>query len=601
MEFFQRFVKPILRQSALVVLTFAVVGISLYARDFAKIRIGHLFILEAIAIIWIVITICTGEYPSWPEVWRYLWAPLIFFLYGLCLTGVDVYQIINRAAPLPSFRIAQHAILYIYPFLWMGIGWWTARQNRYYPIAVYGSLATALPNFAGLLGGNISLGPLLNLPWMQSLHRQFQHPKEQRLRRSSTLILLTIFACMPFWLMWLHYVQRTSFILFIVLIFLIPFALKHENETISRAIKIGLTGLMLYLGGQALTFISHSLTLTTSLIAIPKPVFNTTHEIPIALSPKPVPKRTISQSLHRAKSTTSRTIPVISTNSVTKPSAEDTHVQYTSAAVLPQTISLPVSVLPDHSPSLAKPLPPSLLSPPPSPPVTENVVVSSLPINVHKPQKTPPAKAKKRTPNLLELFSHEVRGPLMVNVNNAMLHGEDRPIPGRTKNFVMRTRRFMWKMAIHDWLQRPWIGMGFVSVVPSYVTPNLTNVVVAKIFERPPVAGPHNSYLSVLARDGVIGSIVFICILGAVFNGVYRFLRRSPLALGELILCFVPLNGLFYALLNSGFESPHNCFLLWLYSGVLIERANGGARDGRPNEGRGELGQGKRLGETTHV
>jgi len=570
MEFFQRRVKPVLRQISLGVLTCAVIGISLYSRDFAKIRIGPLFVLEAIALVWILITACTGERPSWSDVWSSLWAPLLFFLYGLCLTAVNVYRIIDRVEPLPSFRMAQHAILYVYPFLWMGVGWWTARQNRYFRVAVYGSLATALRNLVGLLGGNISLGPILNLPWLQSIHRWIGFSKERRLRGSLILIVMTILACLPFWLMWLRYVQRTSFLLFIFSMFLVPLGLRHKGETISRMMQSSLTALWLYVGGQALTFMVHSYGQAASEMAIEKQEFEPREISTTSL--KPVPKPAAGQNPLRIVSKKKRPIPVSSPNSAVKPLPEVTPAQSPSSAALePTTSPSVVAAVPDYTQPIVKPL--------------------------SQPVKAPIGEA----PTMLKLFSRNVRGPLMANVKNAVVHGEDHPIPGQGKNFVMRKRRFMWKMAVHDWRQHPWTGIGFAAEVPSYVQPGLTNVEEARIFRLPPVAGPHNSYLSVLARTGVIGSVFFACILGTIFQSGYQLLRRSPLALDELILCFVPFNGLFYALLNSGLESPHNCFLLWLYSGMLIACANGEARGGKPHAGRGEWEQGRRSEETIRV
>jgi hypothetical protein len=157
-------------------------------------------------------------------------------------------------------------------------------------------------------------------------------------------------------------------------------------------------------------------------------------------------------------------------------------------------------------------------------------------------------------------------------------HGEDTPIPGDTKPFQMRTRRFMWGRALSQWRKHRLIGIGFVEEVPDFVEPNYPNTGGFEREGSPPVSGPHNSYLSILARMGLVGLALFFLMTGQWLYQA-RLLMHRPLHWGDLVLILLPINGMIYALFNVGFESPHNCMLMWLAIGIILARKGTGPHE----------------------
>ncbi|MBI3556400.1 MAG: O-antigen ligase family protein, partial [Deltaproteobacteria bacterium] len=102
-------------------------------------------------------------------------------------------------------------------------------------------------------------------------------------------------------------------------------------------------------------------------------------------------------------------------------------------------------------------------------------------------------------------------------------HGDDYPgakiEENRPTNTILLSayRRFWWSRAYRDWLENPVFGRGFIPEIPSYVLESAPNdghfeniPDFTHHFVNKPLAGPHNSYLSVLARTGVIGSLLFL-------------------------------------------------------------------------------------------
>lgn len=165
-------------------------------------------------------------------------------------------------------------------------------------------------------------------------------------------------------------------------------------------------------------------------------------------------------------------------------------------------------------------------------------------------------------------------------------HGED--LPGgfsehdpRYGFFVFRDRKAWWKNAARQWWSAPLTGVGFIPEVPDYLRdhskndgrfeglPDMQNKLkdVGK-----PLSGPHNSYLTVLARMGIVGFVllgwIFFLWLRAVWQNI-KNLERDQNTLRKLVLIFIPLNGFVYAAIQIALESPRNCFLLWLFVGYL--------------------------------
>ena len=179
-----------------------------------------------------------------------------------------------------------------------------------------------------------------------------------------------------------------------------------------------------------------------------------------------------------------------------------------------------------------------------------------------------------------EQKKHSMLSIFKLDFLTSMQHGEDFPdeeLPNnQTQNpFQARFRRFCWKTAVSDWLEKPIFGLGFIPEVPSYILPDIKNTGGFESKNAPPVSGPHNSYLSILARMGIIGifSFLFIGLLWLkninFFNPNFMSKMELDMITG-LLLFYIPLNGAIMAFFNVGLEAPHNSMVMWLVAGMAM-------------------------------
>jgi hypothetical protein len=138
-------------------------------------------------------------------------------------------------------------------------------------------------------------------------------------------------------------------------------------------------------------------------------------------------------------------------------------------------------------------------------------------------------------------------------------------------------RAFMWAQTVTDWKESPIIGTGFSVPIPSYIQDKIPNQFGALPsssigdFPELPVTGPHNSYLTVLARMGIVGFILYLWLIASILVKTENWLNfRQWQEVPLLVIAAVPAFGLFHAFLNVGFESPHNSILMWLFSGAVL-------------------------------
>lgn len=171
-------------------------------------------------------------------------------------------------------------------------------------------------------------------------------------------------------------------------------------------------------------------------------------------------------------------------------------------------------------------------------------------------------------------------------------HGDDlalsESMDDRLNPFQFRDRKVWWNRAIAQWQTSKIWGVGFNVEVPDllriYHWPNgvIETVKNDGKFENAPdmksrldpqpVSGPHNSWLSVLARMGVLGfgGLLAFFIVTGYRVGQFIKSRKGHFLLAEFILLMIPLNSLLHATLQIGFESPRGCFLLWLFLGMVL-------------------------------
>lgn len=141
--------------------------------------------------------------------------------------------------------------------------------------------------------------------------------------------------------------------------------------------------------------------------------------------------------------------------------------------------------------------------------------------------------------------------------------------------FAARYRRFFWSTALADWREAPVFGRGFALAVPSQIYAGVAND--GSMSEGTPIAGVHNSYLTILARLGLLGFALMLAAAAQIFMTSRQLLLRairsskaSPPDWQAWILPILILNGALYAFFHLGLESPHNAFLFWLGVGFAF-------------------------------
>jgi hypothetical protein len=137
--------------------------------------------------------------------------------------------------------------------------------------------------------------------------------------------------------------------------------------------------------------------------------------------------------------------------------------------------------------------------------------------------------------------------------------GED----GRVESF-MAFRKHLWGQAWSGFLERPWIGQGF----GTRMLETQLNGLPAKVEGRW-ISGPHNSFLSILNRLGILGALAFCAMAGSVLWGLHRRLRALP-TFGWVALAGVASTN-FFALFNVCLENPQGGVWYWFFLGLLAK------------------------------
>ena len=97
----------------------------MFGRDFIKLKTGPLYVLETLFVGWlgaVFIAVHTNEFHFFKRWSMALWVIRLFYLWGLGWILFDCYSAINPVAQLAFQCVFQHALLNIYPVLWMSVG-----------------------------------------------------------------------------------------------------------------------------------------------------------------------------------------------------------------------------------------------------------------------------------------------------------------------------------------------------------------------------------------------------------------------------------------------------------------------------------------------
>jgi hypothetical protein len=364
----------------------------------------------------------------------------------------------------------------------------------------------------------------------------FELPMVQRRLFGGLAFLLCLVAFSDFWTMFATTMQRTSLVLLFVMMIGVPWFFGPKGNFAIPLKSIAFFLILLFAGFAVVS--AHSAAPSTDAI-LPKlsPKVPTTAHPAASVSSPAKPSPTVSTTVHRAAtvssaakspSNVSNTVhKAASVPSPVKPSATDSTTIHAAASVsIPANTSL-------------------ILSQP-----TQSRALTSIP----------------RKPSLWS--------KIMNNAMKSLQHSEDVPDASNPRPFQFHMRKFLWQTAIADWRQNRIFGIGFILEVPSYMRPGWPNIGGFVDKNDPPVSGPHNSYLSVLARMGIIGLVLLIILTVQTFRSISALFRERPVSFTDAFFIVVPVNGAIHAVFNVGFESPHRCMLMWLFIGFLFARTS---------------------------
>jgi len=477
----QRLLPPLL----CVVLCLVTVGVIVVNREFVKIKIGPFYLLEVLAAICGMLVILMGK-KAIPRraIIRQLLPAIAYALYGLVLLQIYFLRSPVSLSMVPMARILQHSILFVYPLEWMTIGYYAyALDAQKAPWIAYCSLINAWPSVLGHSTPNISVGPILVIPFMLLLYQFIIDGGSESIWKCLLIGLLGVFTFYPFWVMSLDTFQRTSLLILVFNIMAVPWFLSRGSGLIWNPIKTSAIALLIFIVGSG-AFVGAHL----------------------------APKLNLRKFHARVSSNQSSSAP-----------------SYPAPLQQKQSASPPAA-----STSVPKPK------------------VMSPTISVKK----------KITYLVAKPFSH----------------GEDGLQDGHLVP-QMAVRRFFWHSALVQWHEHPVVGIGFIPEVPEYVSPSRKNTGGFVAGNTPAISGPHNSYLSILTRTGVIGLVLFAWLMIEWALQAMTLFPSRTFPLLDLLLLLVPANGAIHAFFNVGFESPHNCILMWLLGGLALARAQSLSRE----------------------
>lgn len=126
---------------------------------------------------------------------------------------------------------------------------------------------------------------------------------------------------------------------------------------------------------------------------------------------------------------------------------------------------------------------------------------------------------------------------------------------------MMAFRMHLWRQAWDGFLERPWIGQGFGTHMMQTQLNGLPAVVDGRW-----ISGPHNSFLAVMNRLGLLGLFFLGGLLLAVAYEGYKA-ERSTLA---WILIAAVVNVHFFAFFNVCLENPQGGIWYWLFLGMAL-------------------------------
>ncbi len=128
---------------------------------------------------------------------------------------------------------------------------------------------------------------------------------------------------------------------------------------------------------------------------------------------------------------------------------------------------------------------------------------------------------------------------------------------------LMAFRMHFWKQAWDGFKQSPVFGLGFG---PPYAQTQLNGL--PAMFEGKWVSGPHNGYLAILNRMGILGLILFSTLVMFPLFSWWKSGMKDELSL-VMIGSFISVN--FFVLFNVCLENPQGGIWYWFFLGTILK------------------------------
>jgi O-antigen ligase len=120
-------------------------------------------------------------------------------------------------------------------------------------------------------------------------------------------------------------------------------------------------------------------------------------------------------------------------------------------------------------------------------------------------------------------------------------------------------RSMYWNNVMEAWKSRPVFGIGFTENFIKYMPGELRGL------ER---NNPHNSYITVIARMGVIGLLLLLLIKFYTIKLLINNIKNNSLHVLNTLGCFLAIS--IYAFFNVTLEGPYHGVFYWILIGIAI-------------------------------
>jgi len=217
-----------------IVASVTIALLMLYNREFVKFRIGPFFALEWSLLLIVLTSLATQKRVLWIHSLGPLRPFLLFFAWGMIRLILEFFSPESDASVILSKETLQNCIFFVYPLIWCSAGFvlieistaWI-RKTAFLALGLATVSHLFLPqtnplNLPFFTLYPIVLGPLAIIPAIDQLVKISD--KKGSIPLCAGLFVL---ACLPFWKMWITYMQRTYLLELLGLMVLVPLALRE--------------------------------------------------------------------------------------------------------------------------------------------------------------------------------------------------------------------------------------------------------------------------------------------------------------------------------------------------------------------------------------